>query len=106
MEWTQLWPLLVAVVGTGGIGTQWLIERNKKKSGKADLERLENLSLVERADYAESLRDWEMAKRRIAMEHAGELRLLCIEYGVPSERIGEWPTFPSMPEPPNKRKES
>lgn len=60
------------------------------RSGRAQAEREENQSLVNRAAIAEARVDWETAARRITQELAGKERRKLLELG---QQLEPWPSF-------------
>lgn len=62
----------------------------KWRTGRAAEERRENKSIVDRADRAERLADWESAARRLMQELAGRERHKLLEAGLPIEK---WPVL-------------
>ena len=94
--------LLVALFGAGGVG---LILRSladgamKHFSGSAGREKARNADLKEqrdsavtRADMLQEAADREARRRRLAQEHAGQLRHMLLEHGVPPDDLPPWPT--------------
>lgn len=102
MEWSQIWPVIAVAVGGSGFFTVGVQEFGKWRSGRADEERQENLTLAQKADYADALRDYEAAYRRIIAEHCSHVRRVAIEHGATIDQIGTWPTPPTKPPPPTK----
>ncbi|MGV2950898.1 hypothetical protein ACNPM8_01780 [Glutamicibacter sp. AGC46] len=100
MDWSQIWPIIATLVGGGGFLTVALQEWTKYRSGRADEERQENLTLAQKAQQSEAWREYEATYRRLIMEHCSHVRRVAIEYGAPIERIGTWPSEPTKPEPP------
>lgn len=94
--------LLVALFGAGGVG---LILRSltdgamKHFTGSAGREKSRNNDLksqrdgaMARADRLQEAADFEARRRRIAQEHAGQLRHMLLERGVPPDELPPWPT--------------
>ena len=102
MDWSQIWPIIAIMVGGGGFLTVGIQELGKWRSGRAEEERQENLSLAQKAEYSEALRDYEAAYRRLIAEHCSHVRRKAIEYGAPLSELGAWPKPPDKPEPPSK----
>jgi len=65
------------------------------KSGRAHAERERNRNalgrLVEAEDEAEFQTEW----RRIISEHASHVRRIAIEWGVPENKLPQWPKPPT-----------
>lgn len=97
MDWSQIWPVIAVAVGGSGVITVGVQEFGKWRSGRADEERQENLSLAQRVDLAEAWREWEATYRRQIAEHCSHVRRTAIEYGAPLEEIGAWPNPPDKP---------
>lgn len=97
MDWSQIWPVIAVAVGGSGVITVGVQEFGKWRSGRADEERQENLSLAQRVDLAEAWREWEATYRRQIAEHCSHVRRTAIEYGAPLESIGAWPKPPDKP---------
>jgi len=103
VDWAQIWPLISVILGGGGFLTVALQEWGKWRSGRADEERQENLTLAQRLEYAEAMREYEASYRRLTAEHASQLRGKLYELGYTPDQVGTWPTPPTKPEPPNKK---
>lgn len=98
MDWSQVWPVVAVAVGGSGFLTVVVQEFGKWRSGRADEERQENLTLAQRVDLAEAWREWEATYRRLTAEHCSHVRRVAIEYGAPIELIGAWPKPPDKPQ--------
>lgn len=98
MDWSQIWPVIAVAVGGSGFLTVVVQEFTKWRSGRADEERQENLTLAERMDRAEAWREYEATYRRLISEHCSHVRRIAIEYGAPLEAIGAWPKPPDKPQ--------
>lgn len=97
MDWAQIWPVIAIMVGGGGFLTVAVQEIGKWRSGRAQEERQENLSLMQRLEFAEAWREYADTYRRIMAEHCSHVRRVAIEHGAPLETIGAWPTPPDKP---------
>ncbi|MGP9528133.1 hypothetical protein [Glutamicibacter sp. AOP5-A2-18] len=98
MDGPQIWATLAIMVGSGGFLTVGIQEFAKWRSGRAESERKENLSLAERVATAEAWREWEATYRRLTAEHCSHVRRIAIEHGATIEQIGAWPTPPEKPQ--------
>lgn len=97
MDWSQIWPVIAIAVGGSGFLTVGIQELGKWRSGQAEEERQENLTLAQKAELAEAWREHEATYRRLISEHCSHVRRIAIEYGAPLEIIGAWPKPPDKP---------
>lgn len=98
MDWSQIWIVASAAAGGGGILTVAVQEFGKWRSGQAEEERQENLSLTKRTELAEAWREYESTYRRIISEYCSKLRRKLFELGATDEQVGDWPTPPDKPQ--------
>lgn len=98
MDWSQIWPVMVAAVGGSGLFTVAIQEFGKWRSGQAAEERQENLSLAKRTELAEAWREYESTYRRKISEYCSKLRRKLFELGATDEQVGDWPTPPDKPQ--------
>lgn len=102
----QVWPIVGIVFGASGFATVALQEILKYRSGRAEQERVENLSLLQRAAYADSLAEWEATRCRIALEHASACRRIALNFGAKLTDLDPWPTMPEKPPKPTPNKDT
>lgn len=99
MDSAQFW---ITALGAGGLGSfliaaakytaQWLNgSAGREKARNADLKEQRD-SAVTRADRLQEAADREARRRRLAQEHAGQLRHMLLEHGVPPDELPPWPT--------------
>lgn len=90
--------LLTALLGAGGVAAlvPKLVDGLKSwRSGRAEAEKLNNLSLAERLALAEGRLELEIYRRRAMEEYAAGLRRLLIEEcGYEAGRLPAWPSRP------------
>lgn len=106
MDMTGAWPIIVAALGSGGFFTVAIQEIFKYRSGRAQTERIENLTLLQRAQYAEALAEWADSCRRIALEHASACRRIALDHGARVGDLDPWPEMPDKPPKPTPNTES
>ena len=82
--------LILGMVGAGGGVWVGIGEFRKWRDGRAETERTENRSLVERAEAAEDREEWEMKGRRLTQESLGEHRFIMMSNGL---KPPPWPNI-------------
>lgn len=108
MDSAQIWA---TVIGSGGGGAVLLAAIKgiiKRMDGSAIREKARNADLKSQRDDmyqrlldAQHAADTESKRRRLADEHAGQLRRLLLESGTALKDLPPWPSA-SPPEPPDR----
>ena len=97
MDLSPIWPIITALVGTGGAVTLGVQGFFKWKSGAAGREKAFNADMKTQRNEAIVDLEWERERYRVLGDKAAMWRRMAIEAGVSESQLGPWPSNPPAP---------
>lgn len=90
----EMWTAIIGVGGFSVIIPKLIDGLIAWRTGRAQTEKAQNQSILDRLTESENRSEAEAKWRRSLEEYAGILRLLLVQAGVPQHKVPAWPTKP------------
>lgn len=87
----EMWTAIIGVGGFSVIIPKLIDGLIAWRTGRAQTEKAQNQSILDRLSESERRSETETKWRRALEEYAGILRLMLVQAGVPQHKVPAWP---------------